>query len=271
MHQEVVLPRSLKWLRSFDFPHKLGICERLFGKRLGRLGTQWVRCANGLIWKLDLSDSCHRWCVFGDYEGPVQARWIRRWLEPGGQVVDSGANIGQMTQLFMLVPGVTVHAFEPTTAAADMLEASVGANAAQNVRIIRKGLSSAPGSMPIQLDGARSTLRTDLYKHKALKTEVIELMKLDDYMSQTGLARLRLWKLDVEGHELEALDGAAMSLGRQAIDAILIEVSESTYVAVRHRLADFGYALNVISSRSELMPFSGQVRCVRNLVAVPER
>jgi FkbM family methyltransferase len=271
MQTEFKLPLLLRLMQRIDFPHKLGICERLFGKKLSRSGTRWVQCANGVFWKLDLSNSSHRWCVFGDYEGASQMRWVRQWLKDGGHAVDSGANIGQMTLSMLPLEGVTIHAFEPTKSAGDWLEYCVHASALSKVRLIRSGLSSQPGRMAIQLDGARSTLRMDWYRNAGLETETVELIRLDDYLKKVGVSSVRLWKLDVEGHELEALAGASLSLDRKAIDAILIEVSESTFDDVKSFLAQKRYELFEISGTGSLGKFVGAVKHNFNLVAIPRR
>lgn len=94
------LPWLLRFLRRLPIPRKLGVLERFFGNSIKGLGVCWAETAEGLLWKLNLADPCDRWMVFGDYEGAVQMRWIRRWLVCGGDVVDSGTNIGQMLMYF---------------------------------------------------------------------------------------------------------------------------------------------------------------------------
>ena len=70
----VSLPLPLTWLQPFDFPHKLGICERLFGKALARHGICWVPTAAGIDWKLDLTVVPHRWIVYGKVGGKQDNR-----------------------------------------------------------------------------------------------------------------------------------------------------------------------------------------------------
>src|SRR5258708_7113751 len=94
------LPLSLRFIRQFDFPHKLGICEKLFSSRLTKNGICWVETAVGPVWKLDLSNSTHRWIVYGHYEGSAFFNWIRRNLPEDPVIIDSGANIGQMALYF---------------------------------------------------------------------------------------------------------------------------------------------------------------------------
>lgn len=67
--KSIQIPIILTGLQPLDFPHKLGICERLFGKAIAQHGIAWVQTAAGITWKLDLALMTHRWIVYGKYEG----------------------------------------------------------------------------------------------------------------------------------------------------------------------------------------------------------
>ena len=197
--------------------------------------------------------------------------WLRKWLRVGGHIVDSGANIGQMTLYIAPMPGVCLHAFEPTSVAGNWLADCVNANGFQNVRVVHSGLSCTTEHLPIQLDEARSTLRLDWYRDAHPKREVIGLILLDDYLVEQQVSRVRLWKLDVEGHELRALQGAKHSLLSGIIDAVLLEISEETFEDVKRFLTSVQYGLNSICPAGGLKPFDSPVRHNMNLVAIPLR
>lgn len=163
-------------------PHKLCLLERVYGRRLGRSGVCWVKCANGIPWKLDLSDPTQRWCVFGDYEGAVQMDWIRSWLRCGGVVVDSGASIGQMVMYFGKMHGVVVHAFEPTQSSRDWLSDSVGRNGFVNVEVLPYGLSNEMSTRPILLRGTHSTSRLESDPDQLVPRELVSMVRLDDFL-----------------------------------------------------------------------------------------
>lgn len=245
--QEYLLPFSLRLLRGLPIPRKLGLLERLYGARLASAGIRWVRAANGVLWKLDLSDVCHRWITYGSYEGPRQAAWVQSWLGNGGIVVDSGANIGEFVLGCAGIHGVVVLAFEPRLEAAEWLEQCVRHYPDWDVRVVRLGLSSKTGYMEIQLDGPRSTSRMDWYRGKSLPTDTVPVSRLDEYLEASGIERVRLWKLDVEGHESAALRGASRFLEEKRIDAILIEVGQRGK-EVEEVLRQYGYRLYSFST-----------------------
>ena len=72
-------PASIGLIRRVDFPRKLGLCERLFPHRLGKLGIAWVDTAAGSRWKLDLRNATHRWIVYGKYEGAPFLNWAEEF------------------------------------------------------------------------------------------------------------------------------------------------------------------------------------------------
>jgi FkbM family methyltransferase len=269
MNSVIRLPLGLVWLRKFPIRHKLGILERIFGKTLAKHGVCWVRVSNGNTWKLDLRDASHRWIVYGDYEGPIQMQWIRQWLHNGGVVVDSGTNIGQMLLFFAPLPRVCVHGFEPLPVAADWVDECLSNYPEWNVTIVRKGLSDVDKDIPIQVDGARSTARMDWYIGKSFPSISIEVLPLDKYLDDQEIGRVRLWKLDVEGYELQALRGARQHLEKNLIDAILVEISTSTHSQVIDCLEECGYHPFKIAPGNRLVPYVWEGAANENIVALP--
>jgi FkbM family methyltransferase len=267
----VQLPFLLRLIRHIPFPHKLGILERIFGRRVAQLGTARVALANGVTWKLDMTESCHRWLVYGDYEGPHTIAWIKKWLTTGGIVVDSGANIGQMLVYFATQPNVQVFAFEPNDEAADWLQECLAYYPEWKVKIIRKGFDNMKTTRIFQVAGAMSTTRLDWYVNKSLKKSSINVVRLDDYMFEHGVNRIRLWKIDVEGAEVAALQGATKMLSNRAIDALFIELSKQTYPDVKALLSAYGYKLYNIGGKGKLLSINDDlIQGTTNIVAVAQ-
>ncbi len=195
------LPFLLRLVQPYDWPNKLGICERLFGRSLARRGVGWVQTGGGIPWKLDLANVTLRWIVYGKYEGAGFLNWARRFLPRDGVVVDSGANIGQMLlYLAQYVPAGKVLAFEPGAHQADWLEECLQAHPALPVELLRTGLGDVSRAAFLEVRGPAD-------RHGSWNAvsdtggEPIELVRLDDVLSARGIERLHLWKLDVEGFE----------------------------------------------------------------------
>jgi FkbM family methyltransferase len=144
-------------------------------------------------------------------------------LHPGDAVIDVGANLGTHTVCFAQKVGPTgrVFAFEPQRIVFQMLCANVALSGLLNVHAVNAGLARQPGAFmahevvdydrpgnfgAITYDRTTATPATTPSNTPAkLAGEPTTFMTLD----QLPLDRCRLLKIDVEGMELEVLQGGA--------------------------------------------------------------
>lgn len=177
----------------------------------------------------------------GLVESSGEAVLIRRLLDssraPGDPlcVFDVGANEGSFVALVrggLRREGLgrtpfRIHAFEPGPETYRLLQASAGG--APEVTLNQTALGSAEGSLPFYSDRPGSPLAS-LYPRDLSRfgiamdhVETVPVTTLDRYCESHGVARIDLLKLDVEGHELEVLRGAARMLGERRIRMVTFE------------------------------------------------
>ena len=189
------LPLLLRILRKLEFPHKLGLLDRFFAKKLATRGICTARTAFGLLWKLDFANPTHRWLLYGDYEGPALRKWAQKQLAPKANLVVSGANIGQI--IASLHPRLSfkhILAFEPNNEAADWLQFCLQLNTHIPARLVRAGLGEKKTTAKLaqtSCQGSQSFISQDF-------GETIPITTLaDEWSVQAG--NIDLWVLDVEG------------------------------------------------------------------------
>ncbi|MEZ6241609.1 MAG: FkbM family methyltransferase [Phycisphaerales bacterium] len=157
-------------------------------------------------------------------------RQLGRHVEPGGVILDVGANHGRYTKhLAALHHGsCRVYAFEPLEYNLKMLRLVVGRR--PNVTIIEKGLSNAPGEVELYVPYKKASRRyshgsahmSDANSPDSLGTRTapdvckttIQTVRLDDWAAAEGLDRFDLMKIDVEGAEPLVIEGALATLDR---------------------------------------------------------
>ena len=214
----------------------------------------------------------HRWLVYGDYEGPSQMSWLKRWLSSGGVFIDSGANIGQYVVSLSSLPGLETLAFEPVSHEREWLQRCLRRYPDWKVRVISSALGECEQQISIRVAGGRSTLRRDWYQDSSLTEETVEMTTLDQFACREGLGRIRLWKLDMEGYEPKALAGARRLVADRRIDALLIEAQSATLPLIFESLSVGCYGLFRLSASGRLshvslshFPFGFE----GNLIALP--
>ena len=145
--------------------------------------------------------------VFGGYE-PEKMHLAASLLHPGDVAFDIGANVGIYTLLFSDVVGPTgrVVAFEPSPGNVGYLRRALSLNVVTNVSVIAAAVSRASGKTMFDLGADSSTGR--ISPQGALE---IDTIGLDDFVAREN-CRPSLIKIDVEGAEVEVLEGASTTL-----------------------------------------------------------
>jgi FkbM family methyltransferase len=151
-------------------------------------------------------------------------------------VIDCGANIG----LFSLIMGRArrVIAIEPNPDCCKRLRDNLRINGVHG-EAINKAVSSEAGRMRMRLDRGNTVLaRMD--EHGNLE---VEATTLDRVIADARVETVDLLKLDVEGHEVEALRGAATSLRAARIRRIYVEYkSAGALMRLDALLDEYGFS-----------------------------
>lgn len=201
---------------------------------------------------LDLEDAEQRKVYFfGHYHERYEAALVACLLDPGEVFWDVGANVGYFSLVAAAAVGETgeVVAFEPGAAALERLRENVSLNPYKNIRIFNLAVADAEGEATLyRADGiADSSASLFSAAAGAAVGEVCRTVALDGWLKQEGLRPPDFLKLDVEGAELAALQGAAGILTASR-PLLLVEMEEKNLVAagaskaaIQSFLQDFGY------------------------------
>lgn len=145
------------------------------------------------------------------YQSSVFVYELKR-LPPGAVICDVGANIGTSAiYSAFVVPDSRVLSFEPSPRALACLKRAVDANNLANVEIVEAAVGARAGRVALAetdyLAGSHLVPVEGGAFYPA--TAEVPVVALDDYLiREKKLERLDLLKIDVEGFELDVLDGA---------------------------------------------------------------
>ncbi|MBA3240176.1 MAG: FkbM family methyltransferase [Acidobacteria bacterium] len=193
------------------------------------------------------------------------------YLREGMTVFDVGANVGELTLLFSRFVGAggCVHAFEPTGAGFERLETISRAASLRNVRLNRLALAEEAGAVFLYVyDGdylswtSRALRPLENYgiDVKPLTTEEVPATTVDLYCETNGVAEIDLLKIDVEGAELQVLNGAARMLREKRVRCVTFEFGQTTFDMgnspdrIESFLKDVGYELRNLVASDPVFP-----------------
>jgi FkbM family methyltransferase len=133
--------------------------------------------------------------------------------KPGDTIVDIGANIGAFALMIeSRARGAKVHCFEPGPAARATLERNVSASGlGEFVTVHPYAVSDRRGA--VELMRADSPMHRSLFINAFASasrgTDEVETLPLAEALDLTGGGRVDLLKVDVEGAEIEIVEGMA--------------------------------------------------------------
>lgn len=180
----------------------------------------------------------------------AERAYFARCAGGAATILDVGANMGYITLLLARAsPSGTVHAFEPHPRTAASLSANVDRNAVTNVRVHRLAVGSEDGTVSFTDHGVPASNRIG----GGPGSLEVPATRLDRFAADNGIGTIDFLKIDVEGAELDVLEGARALFERRAVRSGLIEICPANLAAFGASVDDMvdwmssvGYALCAI-------------------------
>jgi FkbM family methyltransferase len=179
---------------------------------------------NNITYKLDISDY-QQWLIYF-YCKSDSSDHLLTYLENSRFIFDIGANIGQTSLNILRTQrnkGIEpqIYAFEPFPDTFDTLTTNVNLNNATNeINCINKGLGAQTGLLPMLKHNAGNSGGFRITKQNTVDTIQVEITTLDTFVFENKIPKVDFIKIDVEGFEIEVLNGAKNTL--QTFRPILI-------------------------------------------------
>jgi FkbM family methyltransferase len=152
----------------------------------------------------------------------VQGIFERRFLDglqgyfrrhPGDVMLDVGCNIGNHS-CFLAKDFRAVHSFDPNPIIIKRLHTNITLNGLSNITAHSVGLGCAEHTLYLNINVEGNLGGSFLTNTAAAKSLAVPIVMGDDIVSKAVTGKVDFLKIDVEGHELPALQGLARTIAR---------------------------------------------------------
>lgn len=246
--------RSIRYLISGalrHYPLKTGFETIALSRPLALFATgerhQIVRLRNGTSLLVFTNEHVGRVLMYmGDFD-PRITYLLRTLLGPGDKVLDIGANVGWFTMNAAELVGRDgqVHSFEPQPRLAAALRASVVLNDFSQVKVHDYALSDRDTEMTLHVqDGNLGMASLSAPAHGSFTTQTVPVRNAANALGELQLGRLRLMKLDVEGHEAVVLNACKSLFDDTPPEIVMFESNGEGGPLVERDTLQFLFARN---------------------------
>ena len=275
---ETVLKPMPRWSRFFggsDPDLESRVRDARFSRLAAPRSMRWLHGLELVI--VPQEETSRAVYVSGVYE-PCTTSVLRVLLSEGNTCIDVGANVGIVSLLASRWVGPTgrVISFEPSAREFARLREHIERNALANVRAVHAALGRHDGTATLQVAGpvnaGHNTLETQFVYPEvtAAYSETASVVRLDNFVSANGVAKVDVIKVDVEGSEHKVIEGAQRTIARDR-PALLIEMTGPATAPghlgrlnIEASLRHLGYAFVAIDGES------ASLRHVNDFTAVAE-
>lgn len=224
--------------------------------------------ARGLSMRIRLPEDKQYWT--GTWEQDVTTA-LAAEVTPGMICYDIGSHRGFMAGVMAASGAGEVICFEPNPQNAATIRDLIALNPQMNLSLqtLAVGADDTTATFEIMPESSMGKLSSSSFQHGTDGQTRIEVQvaRLDTLLERQEIAPPGLLKIDIEGAEQDALDGAAQTVERHR-PTLLIEVhSFELLTSCRQWLAERNYRMRVV--QTELDTISASSFRVCHLVATP--
>lgn len=146
---------------------------------------------------------------------------FKKLVKPNMTILDIGVNKGYFSLLSakLMKDKGNILSFEPDPDNCKWIKKSIAANNYKSIRLFQIALFNKNGKKTF-FKGAKSGHHS-LIKNSGLGSTTIQTQKLDDFIDEENITKINLIKIDVEGADIEVLEGAQKLLKNQSPKLII--------------------------------------------------
>lgn len=216
-----------KWVRKLLF-------SRFFRKIFGTIGPKYmIYETDGCQFYCDLLEhtGVAHYFLKNDHYEPYITEIIKQNIDPMGDVLDIGANIGYYSILSADKTKGQVYSIEPEPKTFEMLKSNIELNQLKNVVPLNFAANNKDEEIDFYVNSKnRGDHRCSKMSDNLLEVIRIKTKRIDNILSREEFNKIRLIKIDVQGFELKAFKGMETYLREAKNLKVISEFEQSMLI-----------------------------------------
>ena len=203
---------------------------RAFARIMNKYGLDlYLKDSLNILFKIEAKDNLRHLFVKHNYlDGSIIPilRKLSESFKKFDTCIDVGANFG-LVSVYLSQLSDRVIAFEPEPTNLYRLKKILEANHCSNITVIPQAVSDKCGIICLFIADASSHHSLGLaHSNQNINRKMdVETTTLDKFCADNNISKISVLKIDVEGFELEVVEGARNLLSNKLIDYLIFEIS----------------------------------------------
>lgn len=185
-------------------------------------------------------------------------------IKSGETIIDAGANNGYLSVFFSKLtgPGGKVYAFEPDSINIRRINENLALDKTLDKNIIIENLLLWNENTTVDFYEAGTVGSSAVWIPDNEKVVKKQAVRIDDWVKQNNITRLDFIKMDIEGAEIEAMEGCIETIKTLkpdfAIASYHIVSGQPTYKAIEAFFSKLNYPYKTLTfKKNEIITFAG--------------
>lgn len=199
--------------------HKLPITEWLYRKifYLGRYIGETTIDFRGMALTLNTKDISMVPALINNNFEEYELEIFGKLIKSGTTILDVGGNIGIYSLIASKKTGSNghVYAFEPVPENIDLLSKNLKQNNITNVTLIKKAVGDFDGLVQMEIE--EDSLATHHVSKNPKNSASVKVTTIDSFVKLKKIKKIELVKMDIEGYEGYAIEGASETLKQKSL------------------------------------------------------
>jgi FkbM family methyltransferase len=172
-------------------------------------------------------------------------------------IIDVGAHIGKYTIIASKLTKGKVIAIDPSKDNFHILKKNILLNKCKNVLAFNLAVTNKNKKVKLYKPG--TSVYYTIRKIKNSSWELVNGVSLDYLLKRLKIKKVDLIKIDVEGAELDVIEGFKRYLISHRVDRLIIEILEDNFSKLSFKFNSLGYSIKKIEDNNYIVEYEGFV------------